>query len=88
MIMLINHNLNQPLINKIVKIVNLSFIQINGNFLKSSLEKFTEMRYDVVACMCRVRHNRPRWPSADWWVVNTMMMIMMNIKTSHGLAGN
>jgi hypothetical protein len=37
--------------SKIVKIaVNLSFIQIYGILFKSSLDKFTDMRYDVIAC--------------------------------------
>jgi hypothetical protein len=54
MIMLINHSLNQPMINRYVKIVvHLSLIKINHDFLKSSLVIFTEMRYNVLLCRCR-----------------------------------
>jgi hypothetical protein len=56
--MYINHSLNQSLINKIVVIaVNLSFIQIKGIVLKSSVEKLTEMRYDVFTCRGRNKIN-------------------------------
>jgi hypothetical protein len=44
------------MITRIVKIaLHLSSIKINGIFLKSSLDKFTEMRYNVLPYRCRVR---------------------------------
>jgi hypothetical protein len=48
--MVINHSLIESIITKIVKIaLHLNFIEIYGNFLKSSPEKVTEMRYNILA---------------------------------------
>jgi hypothetical protein len=50
MIMLINHRLNQPLINKIfIMAVNLNFIQIYGNLSKSP---FYKMSSNEIRCFC------------------------------------
>jgi hypothetical protein len=54
MTMNINHSLNQPMTAKIVKIaLHLSSIKIYSITFISSLEKFSEMSYDVLPCRYR-----------------------------------